>query len=553
MAYLTTTGSGQPVLILKEGTTRNRGKEAQRNNIMAARVIGEVLKTTLGPRGMDKMLIDSLGDITITNDGAAILKEIDVEHPAAKMMVEISKTQDDMVGDGTTTAVVLAGELLKKAEELLDQNIHPTILVSGYRKATQKAIEVINKVAVNVDIKDRKTLLKVALTSISGKTVGAAREHLAEIAIDAVKQIAEERGDKMIADIDNIQLVKKAGKSLLETQLIQGIIVDKEIVHPGMPKKKENAKIALLDSALEIEKTEMSAEIRIRDPTQMKAFLDQETSMLKEMSDKIKKSGAHVVFCQKGVDDMVQHFLAKEGIMAARRVKESDMEKLARATGGRIVSDIDDLKAKDLGQAGMVEERKIGEDKMMFVEKCKDPHSVAILIRAGLERMVDEAERAMTDALSVVSDVIENNKIVGGGGAVEIEVSKELRRYATKIGGREQLAIEAFADAVEVIPKTLAENGGLEAIDVLVDLRSAHEKEGGKNMGLNVFTGKVRDSIENGVVEPVVVKEQAIKSAAESAAMILRIDDVITSKSPKGGPGGPGGPGGGMPGGMGEE
>jgi thermosome len=553
MAYLTTTGSGQPVLILKEGTTRNRGKEAQRNNIMAARVIGEVLKTTLGPRGMDKMLIDSLGDITITNDGAAILKEIDVEHPAAKMMVEISKTQDDMVGDGTTTAVVLAGELLKKAEELLDQNIHPTILVSGYRKATQKAIEVINKVAVNVDIKDRKTLLKVALTSISGKAVGAAREHLAEIAIDAVKQIAEERGDKMIADIDNIQLVKKAGKSLLETQLIQGIIVDKEIVHPGMPKKKENAKIALLDSALEIEKTEMSAEIRIRDPTQMKAFLDQETSMLKEMSDKIKKSGADVVFCQKGVDDMVQHFLAKEGIMAARRVKESDMEKLARATGGRIVSDIDDLKAKDLGQAGMVEERKIGEDKMMFVEKCKDPHSVAILIRAGLERMVDEAERAMTDALSVVSDVIENNKIVGGGGAVEIEVSKELRRYATKIGGREQLAIEAFADAVEVIPKTLAENGGLEAIDVLVDLRSAHEKEGGKNMGLNVFTGKVRDSIENGVVEPIVVKEQAIKSAAESAAMILRIDDVITSKSPKGGPGGPGGPGGGMPGGMGEE
>ena len=550
MAYLTTTGSGQPVLILKEGTTRNRGKEAQRNNIMAARVIGEVLKTTLGPRGMDKMLIDSLGDITITNDGAAILKEIDVEHPAAKMMVEISKTQDDMVGDGTTTAVVLAGELLKKAEELLDQNIHPTILVSGYRKATQKAIEVINKVAVNVDIKDRKTLLKVALTSISGKAVGAAREHLAEIAIDAVKQIAEERGDKMIADIDNIQLVKKAGKSLLETQLIQGIIVDKEIVHPGMPKKKENAKIALLDSALEIEKTEMSAEIRIRDPTQMKAFLDQETSMLKEMSDKIKKSGADVVFCQKGVDDMVQHFLAKEGIMAARRVKESDMEKLARATGGRIVSDIDDLKAKDLGQAGMVEERKIGEDKMIFVEKCKDPHSVAILIRAGLERMVDEAERAMTDALSVVSDVVENNKIVGGGGAVEIEVSKELRRYATKIGGREQLAIEAFADAVEVIPKTLAENGGLEAIDVLVDLRSAHEKEGGKNMGLNVFTGKVRDSIENGVVEPVVVKEQAIKSAAESAAMILRIDDVITSKSPKGGPGGPGG---GMPGGMGEE
>jgi len=551
MAYLTTTGSGQPVLILKEGTTRNRGKEAQRNNIQAARVIGEVLKTTLGPRGMDKMLIDSLGDITITNDGAAILKEIDVEHPAAKMMVEISKTQDDMVGDGTTTAVILASELLKKAEELLDQNIHPTLLVSGYRKATQKAIETINKVAVQVEPGDRKTLLKVALTSMSGKAVGSAREHFAEIAIDAVKQITEERGDKMVADIDNIQLVKKTGKSLLETQLIRGIIVDKEIVHPGMPKKKEDAKIALLDSALEIEKTEMSAEIRIRDPTQMKAFLDQETSMMKEMADKIKKAGADVVFCQKGVDDMVQHFLAKEGIVAARRVKESDMEKLARATGGK-VTDLENLKAQDLGKAGVVEERRIGEDKMIFVEKCKDPHSVAILIRAGLERMVDEAERAMTDALSVVSDVVENNKIVAGGGAVEIEIGKDLRKYATKIGGREQLAIEAFAEAVEVIPKTLAENGGLDAIDVLVELRSAHEKEDGRNKGINVFTGKVQDSLDNGVIEPVVVKEQAIKSAAESASMILRIDDVITSKAPKGGGPGGGGPGG-MPGGEGEE
>jgi thermosome len=544
MAYLTTTSSGQPVLILKEGTTRNRGKEAQRNNIMAARVIGEVLKTTLGPRGMDKMLIDSLGDITITNDGAAILNEIEVEHPAAKMMVEIAKTQDDMVGDGTTTAVVLAGELLKKAEELLDQNIHPTILVSGYRKAAQKAIEAINKNAVPVDIEDRKTLLKVALTSMSSKAVGAAREHLAEIAIEAVKQIAEQRGDKNLADIDNIQLVKKTGKSLLETQLIRGIIIDKETVHPGMPKKKENAKIALLDSALEIEKTEISAEIRIRDPTQMKAFLDQETSMLKEMADKIKASGANVVFCQKGIDDMVQHFLAKQGIIAARRIKESDMEKLARATGGRIVSDLKDLKPKDLGQAGLVEERKIGEDKMIFVEKCKDPHSVAVLIRAGLERMVDEAERAMIDALSVVSDVIENNKIVAGGGAVEIEAARELRKYATKVGGREQLAIEAFADAVEIIPKTLSENAGLEPIDVIVDLRSAHEKENGKHKGVNVFTGKVENSLESGVLEPLVVKEQAIKSAAESASMILRIDDVITSKAPKGGPGGgmPGGP-----------
>jgi thermosome len=545
MAYLTQTQSGQPVLILKEGTSRSRGKEAQRNNIMAARIIGEVLKTTLGPRGMDKMLIDSLGDITITNDGAAILKEMDVEHPAAKMIVEIAKTQDDMVGDGTTTAVVLASELLKKAEELLDQNIHPTILVSGYRKAAQKTTEVLEKIAVPVDVEDRKTMMKVALTSMGSKAVGSAKEHFAEIAIDAVKQIAEKRGDKIIADIDNIQMVKKTGKSLIETHLVRGIIVDKEVVHSGMPKKNENAKIALLDSALEIEKTEMSAEIRIRDPNQMKAFLDQEDSMLEDMVNKIKASGANVVFCQKGVDDMVQHYLSKEGIMAARRIKESDMEKLARATGGRVTSNLDDLKAADLGLAGLVEERKIGDDKMIFVEKCKDPHSVAILIRAGLERMVDEAERAMTDALSVVSDVTENNKIVAGGGAVEVEVAKELRKYANKVGGREQLAIEAFADAMEIIPRALTENGGFDPIDVLVELRSAHDKETGKYKGINVFTGKVENSIDSEVIEPVVVKIQAIKSAAESASMILRIDDVITSKAPKGGLGGgmPGGPG----------
>jgi thermosome len=544
VAYLTQTQSGQPVLILKEGTSRSRGKEAQRNNIMAARVIGEVLKTTLGPRGMDKMLVDSLGDVTITNDGAAILKEMEVEHPAAKMMVEIAKTQDDMVGDGTTTAVVLASELLKKAEELLDQNIHPTILVSGYRKAAQKAIEIMEKNAVPIDVEDRKMMMKVALTSMSGKAVGGAKEHFAEIAIEAVKQIAEKRGDTITADIDNIQLVKKTGKSLIETQLVRGIIVDKEVVHPGMPRKKENAKIALLNSALEIEKTEMSAEIRIRDPNQMKAFLDQEDSMLKKMVAKIKASGTDVVFCQKGVDDMVQHYLSQEGIMAARRIKESDMEKLARATGGKVTSNLDDLKAADLGFAGLVEERKIGDDKMIFVEKCKDPHSVAILLRAGLERMVDEAERAMTDALSVVSDVTENNKIVAGGGAVEVEVAKELRRYATKVGGREQLAIEAFADAMEIIPRALTENAGFDPIDVLVELRSAHDKGDGKYKGLNAFTGKVQNSLENGIIEPIVVKEQAIKSAAESASMILRIDDVIMSKAPKGGPGGrmPGGP-----------
>jgi len=384
-----------------------------------------------------------------------------------------------------------------------------------------------------VDIEDRETLRKVALTSMASKAVGTAREHLAEIAIDAVKQIVEQRGERRVADIDNIQIIKKTGKGLLESQLVKGVIIDKEVVHSGMPKKVENAKIALLDCPLEIEKTEFSAEIRIRDPTQMKAFLDQETQMLKEMVEKIKAAGANVVFCQKGIDDMAQHFLAKEGILAARRIKQSDMEKLARATGGRIVTDLDDLTPQDLGKAGLVEERKIGEDKMIFVEECINPRSVAILIRAGLERMVDEAERAMTDALSVVSDVIENNKIVAGGGAVEVEVAKELRDYATKVGGREQLAIEAFADSIEIVPRTLAENAGLEPIDIIVELRAAHEKTDGYYMGVNVFTGKVEDMYNTGVVEPVIVKEQAVKSAAESASMILRIDDVIAATKPK--------------------
>jgi len=532
MAYLTTQ-AGQPVLILKEGTARRRGREAQRNNIMAARIIAEVLKTTLGPRGMDKMLIDSLGDITITNDGAAILNEVEVEHPAAKMMVEVAKTQDDMVGDGTTTAVVLAGELLRRAEELLDQNIHPTVIVSGYRKATKMAVETLDKLGIPVNLEDRDTLKKVAVTAMASKAVGAAKEQLADIAIDAVKQITEQRGDKKIADIDQVQITKKAGKSLFDTELIRGIIVDKEVVHPGMPKRVENAKIALLDTELEVKKTEFNAEIRIRDPTQMKAFLDQENRMLKDMVEKIKASGASVVFCQKGIDDMAQHFLAKEGIMAARRAKQSDMEKLARATGGRVVTNLDDLKTKDLGKAGLVEERKVGEDKMVFVEDCKDPRSVAILIRAGLERMVDEAERAINDALSVVSDVVEYNKIVPGGGAIESEIAKHLRDYATKVGGREQLAIEAFAESIEIVPKTLAENAGLEPIDILVGLRSAHEKPKGISAGVNVFTGKIMNMTENGVIEPLRVKEQAVKSAAEAASMILRIDDIIAATKPK--------------------
>jgi chaperonin GroEL (HSP60 family) len=424
------------------------------------------------------------------------------------------------------------------------------ILVAGYRKAAQKAIEIIAKNALAIDVEDQKMMMKVALTAMGSKAVDGAKEHFAEIAIEAVKQIAQMHGDKTIADIDNIQLVKKTGKSLIETQLVKGIIIDKEIVNPGMPRKKENAKIALLDLALEIEKTEISAEIHIRQPNQMKAFLDQEDSTLKEMVTKIKASGADVVFCQKGIDDMVQHYLSQVGIMAARRVKESDMEKLGRATGGRVSSNLNEFKAADLGFAGLVEERKIGDDKMIFVEKCKDPHSVAILIRAGLERMVDEAERVIIDALSVISDVTESNKIVAGGGAIEIEIAKGLRNYSTKVGGRQQLAIDAFADAVEIIPRTLAENGGLEAIDMLIELRQVHDKEDGKYIGINVFTGKLQNSIENGVIEPIVVKEQAIKSAAESAAMILRVDDVITAKSPRAGPGGPSG---GMPGGMGEE
>ena len=538
MAYLTTQG-GQPVLILKEGTGRRRGREAQRNNIMAARIIGEVLRSTLGPRGMDKMLIDSLGDITITNDGAAILDEVEVEHPAAKMMVEVAKTQDDMVGDGTTTAVVFAGELLKRAEDLIDQNIHPLIVVSGYRKAAQKAVEILDKIGIPIDINNRSVLRKVALTSMASKSVGTARETLADIAIDAVKQITERRGDKWVADIDNIQIVKKEGKSLFDSQLIKGIIIDKEVVHAGMPKIVKKAKIALLDSPVEVEKTEFSAEIRIKDPTQIQAFLDQETQMLQNMVEKITTSGAKVLFCQKGIDDMAQHFLAKKGILTARRVKQSDMEKLSRATGGIIVTNFDDLKSTDLGTAGLVEERKVGDDKMIFVEECKKPKSVAILIRAGLERMVDEAERAMNDALSVVSDVIENNKIVPGGGAIEAEVAKDVRSFAKKVGGREQLAIEAFADALEIIPKTLAENAGLDPIDILVALRSAHEKQKGNLMGVNVFSGKIVNMHSNGVIEPIAVKEQAIKSATEAASMILRIDDVIAATKPKEkGPGG---------------
>jgi len=540
MAYLTQTKSGQPVLILKEGTSRSRGKEAQKNNIMAAKVIAEAIRSTLGPRGMDKMIVDSLGDITITNDGATILDEIDVQHPAAKMIVEVAKTQDDMVGDGTTTAVVLSGELLKEAEELLEQNVHPTLIVKGYRKATKKALEILDKISQTVDLNDKEMLKKAAKTAMGSKAVGAAKEHFADIAVDAVNLIAEKQGDKWVVDIDNIQIVKKAGKSLQDTKLMKGLIVDKEIVHSSMPRSVKQARIALVDTALEVKKTEVSAQIRINDPSQIAGFLDKETSMLKAMVEKIKKSKANVLICQKGIDDTAQYFLAKEDIMAVRRAKESDMKMLARATDGKIITNLDDIRPDDLGYAELVEERKIGDDKMVFVEGCRNPKSVSILIRAGLERMLDEADRIIHDVLSVIADLYKKNKVVAGGGATETEIAKQLREYAVQIGGRAQLAVEAFAKSLEIIPRTLAENAGLEQIDILVNLRSVHEKSGGKFMGVDVFSGKIVDMFENGVIEPLSVKEQAIKSASEASTMILRIDDVISSKN-TGAPGGPGG------------
>jgi thermosome len=538
----------QPVIVLKEDTKRNRGRDARRSNMMAGQIVAEVLKTTLGPRGMDKMLVDSLGDITITSDGAKVLEEIDVQHPAAKMIIEVAKTQDKEVGDGTTTAVIFAGELLKKADELLEQEIHPSIIISGYQKAADKALEVLNKAAIPVDLNDRETLINIASTSMRSKTVSSDREHLAGIVVDAVKQIVEKRGNEVIADVDNVQIVKKEGKSLKETELIKGIIVDKEVVHDGMPKKVKNAKIALLNAAMEIEKTEIDAEIRIKTPDGVKAFLDQETEMLKKMVDQVSASGANVLLCQKGIDDVAQHFLAKAGIMAGRRLKESDMEKLAKATGARVVNNLKDLKKSDLGTCGLVEEKKIGNDKMIFVEECKNPASVSIFVRAGLERMIDEAERSLNDALFVVSDVTKVPKMVPGGGAIEMELAKEVRSYARQVGGREQLAIEAFADALEIIPRTLAGNAGLDLLDTMVAMKAAHEKKNGLSMGVNVFKGGVIDMLKGGVIEPMVVKQQAIKSSIEVASMIIRIDDVVAAKS-GGGPGGPGGPGGkgGMP------
>lgn len=524
--------AGMPVLILKEGTTRQRGREAQRQNIAVAKIVAEVVKTTLGPRGMDKMLVDTIGDITITNDGAKILDEIDIQHPAGKVLVNVAKTQDKEVGDGTTSVVILAGALLKKAEDLMNKNIHPTTIAAGYKKALDKAIEVLDKIAVPVDLEDEATLRDVASTSMRSKAVKFFRDYLSDLAVRAVKSVVEERDGKLVADVDNIQVIKKEGKSIGETQLINGVIIDKEVVHPGMPRRIKEAKIALLDCPLEIEKTEISAEINIRDPEQMKAFMEEETRMLRDMVDKIKNAGANVVFCQKGIDDTAQFFLAKAGILAVRRVKKSDMEKLSRATGARIVTNLEDLRPEDLGYAELVEERKIGEDRMVFVEGCKNPRSVAILIRGGLERVVDEAERSLHDALCVVADIVKEPKIVYGGGATEIEIAKELRRYASQVGGREQMAIEAFAEALEVIPQTLAENGGHDPIDVLVALRAAHEKPDGVSYGVNVFTGEIEDMAKSKVIEPYLVKRHCLASALEAAITILRIDDVVVAAKP---------------------
>ena len=544
MSYYTT-ASGQQVIVLKEDTDRQRGRDARRSNMMAAQIIAEVLKTTLGPKGMDKMLIDSLGDITITSDGATVLDEIDVQHPAAKMMIEVAKTQDKEVGDGTTTSVLLAGALLGKASELIDDNIHPSIIITGYQAAADKALEALEKASIDVDMEDHETLMKLSNTSIRGKAVSNARDHLSGVVIDAIKQIIEHRNGDVIADVDNVQIVKKEGGSLRETALIKGIIVDKEVVHAGMPKKIKGAKIALIDTPLEVKKTEFDAEIRITSPESIKAFLDQESDMLKKKVDQVVATGANVVFCQKGIDDMAQHYLAKAGVLSSRRVKKSDMEKLAKATGGKVVNNLADLKAEDLGLCGMVEEKKVGNDKMIFVEECKDPQAVAIFIRAGLERMLDEAERALNDALYVISDVAEVPQMVSGGGSIEMEMAKAVREHAASVGGREQLAIEAFAEALEVIPRTLSENAGLDILDTMVAMKAAHAKKGGASMGVNVFGEGVIDMLKEGVVEPKVVKEQAIKSGIEVASMILRIDDVVAAKS--GGMGGPGGPPGGMP------
>ncbi len=530
----------QPIFILPQDTQRTTGKNAQRNNIMAAKLVAETVRTTLGPKGMDKMLVDALGDITVTNDGVTILQEMQIEHPAAKMIVEVAKTQEAEVGDGTTTAVVIAGELLRKAEALLDQNVHPTVIARGYRIAHEKALEILNDLAEPCTEKDDAMLKRIAGTAVTGKGAESAKEKLSEIAVKAVKRVLErDANGKIQFDREHIKLEKKVGGAVEDSELIDGIVLEKEAVHPQMPKLVPGAKIALIDSAIEIKDTEMDAKIEITQPSQMQAFLDQEESMLRKMVDKIVNAGANVVFCQKGIDDTAQHFLAKKGIYAARRVKKSDMESLARATGGIIVTNLDDLTAKDLGHSGRVEELKIGDEELTYVTGCKNPKSVTILVRGGTTHIVDEVRRAMTDAIGDVAAAIKVGKVVAGAGAPEIEVSRELRKFADTLSGREQLAVLAFADSLEVIPRTLAENAGMDPIDIITELKNAHDKKQ-KWAGVDVYNGKIMDAWKAGVIEPLKIKTQAISSASEVAQMILRIDDVISSGKSAAQPQGPG-------------
>ncbi len=531
---------GQPIFILPEGTLRQTGKDAQSRNIAAAKAVADSIRTTLGPRGMDKMLVDTIGDVTITNDGATILDEMEIEHPAAKMMVEVAKTQEDLVGDGTTTAVIIAGDLLKKAESLIEQNIHPTMIIRGFRVASKRALDILNAISEKISIEDVKTLEKIAMTAMTGKSGESAREGIAKLSVEAVKIVAEREDGKIVVNKDNIKIEKKQGGSIDDSEMIKGVVIDKEIVHPNMPKKLKNAKIALLDCALEVKETETNAEIRITAPDQLQSFLDQESRMLKDMVKKVVASGCNVVFCQKGIDDLAQHYLAKEKIAVARRVKKSDIEMLAKATGANIVSSVDELSKDELGFAGLVEEQKIAGEEMIFVRECKNPKAVSILIRGGTEHVVDEAKRAADDAVLGVSAAIEDGRIVIGGGSIEIELSKRLKEYAESVGGREKLAINAFSEAIEVVPRTLAESTGKDSIDLLIEVRTQHEK-GNSYYGIDVIAGKVADMKTLGVVEPMRIKTQAIKSASDVAEMILRIDDVITSKAPSTPPMPPGG------------
>ncbi len=540
-----------PVLILKEGTKRDTGRNATSNNIAAARAIADAVRSTLGPRGMDKMLVDSMGDVVITNDGVTILKEIEVEHPAAKMVVEVAKTQDDECGDGTTTAVIMAGELLKNAEEMLNEGVHATVITNGYRQAAEQAERILNRAARPVRRNEVRMLRAIAKTAMTGKSSEGQAGFLADLTHQAVRAVVDGRGRSTVVDRDNIKFQKKQGANIRDTELITGIILDKEPVHSGMPRKVDDAKVALLDMAMEIKKTEVDAKIQITDPSQVQAFLDQEESTIRKMIDRVKKSGANVVICQKGIDDLAQHFLAKAGILAVRRAKKSDMEALVRATGARIINNIDGLSADDLGEAGLVEVRRVGDDEMTFITNCPNPKAVTLLVRGGTEHVVDEIERNLQDAIGVVALVVEEGKAVTGGGAVEIELALKLRKFAPKVGGREQMAIEAFANAIEVVPRTLADNAGLDVIDTLMALRKAHTKKGrNPHAGLDVHKGKVVNMKTRYVVEPLRVKLQAISSATDVANMVLRIDDIIAASAPNAPEMPPGGDMGGM-GGMG--